>query len=205
MNASVIVRIIRFLVGIQTASLWTNMITAVAAEICTSPTNTFTVVVDLYASELGYFTFEECGDTINPTIGMEVGETYTFLQSDRSNFYHPLGFAYYPDGAHDGVDELEPGVTPPGTSSNCAEGMTCPAPMYFLNDKYLGVYSNIDSVTMPTTGVDDFGLDAYEPLFFHPIPDWTSYGDFSIKLKFDDEDYDKDIFYFCHVRVYTVG
>jgi hypothetical protein len=28
----------------------------------------------------GYFTFEECGDEVNPTIGMEVGVTYTFLQ-----------------------------------------------------------------------------------------------------------------------------
>eukprot|EP00955_Chlamydomonas_euryale_P084852 364013-Chlamydomonas_euryale.AAC.8 len=23
------------------------------------------------------------------------------------NWYHPLGFAYYPDGAHEGVDEVE--------------------------------------------------------------------------------------------------
>ena len=33
-----------------------------------------------------------------------------FDQLDSSNWYHPLGFAYYPDGAHDGVDELEEGV-----------------------------------------------------------------------------------------------
>ncbi|CAM9664428.1 unnamed protein product, partial [Ascophyllum nodosum] len=38
------------------------------------------------------------------------GETYMFDQLDSSNWYHPLGFAYYPDGAHDGVDELEEGV-----------------------------------------------------------------------------------------------
>jgi hypothetical protein len=34
-------------------------------------------------AHLGYFSFEECGDTVNPTIGMEVGETYTFVQADR--------------------------------------------------------------------------------------------------------------------------
>lgn len=38
------------------------------------------------------------------------GETYVFDQLDASNWYHPLGFAYYPDGAHEGVDELEEGV-----------------------------------------------------------------------------------------------
>lgn len=38
------------------------------------------------------------------------GETYEFDQLDSSNWYHPLGFAYYPDGAHDDVDELEAAV-----------------------------------------------------------------------------------------------
>ena len=33
-----------------------------------------------------------------------------FDQLDPSNWFHPLGFAYHPDGAHDGVDELEEGV-----------------------------------------------------------------------------------------------
>jgi hypothetical protein len=37
----------------------------------------------LFALFLGYFSFEECGDMVNPTIGMEVGETYTFVQADR--------------------------------------------------------------------------------------------------------------------------
>ena len=31
--------------------------------------------------------FEECGDIVNPTIGMKVGETYTFVQADRSNYF----------------------------------------------------------------------------------------------------------------------
>ncbi|CAM9857863.1 unnamed protein product, partial [Ectocarpus sp. 12 AP-2014] len=38
------------------------------------------------------------------------GETYEFSQLEASNWYHPLGFAYYPDGAHEGVDELEEGI-----------------------------------------------------------------------------------------------
>jgi hypothetical protein len=40
-------------------------------------------------------------------IGIEVGKTYVFIQEDRSNLYHPLGFAHFPDGAHVGRDEVE--------------------------------------------------------------------------------------------------
>jgi len=45
----------------------------------------FTTKVNLYAGELGYYQFEECGDDVNPTLGMEVGKTYQFVQKDRSN------------------------------------------------------------------------------------------------------------------------
>lgn len=132
-----------------------------------------------------------------PTIGLEVGETYTFDQADRSNYFHPMGFAYGPDGAHAGAPELEPTVS--NSDSRCARDASCPAPMYFLEDEYLGTYSNIRHVLPATTGENDFGLDSYEPLFFRPIPDWTSYGNFSIKLRFDDESHTDDLFYFCHV------
>jgi hypothetical protein len=45
----------------------------------------FTAKVNFHASELGYFQFEECGDVDNPTLGMEVGKTYRFIQQDPSN------------------------------------------------------------------------------------------------------------------------
>ena len=45
----------------------------------------FTTKVNLYAGELGYYQFEECGDDVNPTLGMEIGKTYEFIQQDRSN------------------------------------------------------------------------------------------------------------------------
>ena len=134
---------------------------------------------------------------INPTIGMEVGQVYEFVQQDVSNYYHPLGFAYLADGAHVPVNELEPTVSE-GTSG-CDSNATCPAPMYFLNGKYLGVYSNIPKVADATTNEEDFGLDAYEPQFFYPITDWAGLGTFSIQLKFDDPTYTNDFFYFCHV------
>ena len=34
----------------------------------------------------GYYQFEECGDMVNPTLALEIGETYTFIQADRSNY-----------------------------------------------------------------------------------------------------------------------
>jgi hypothetical protein len=37
----------------------------------------------------GYFVIEECGmDKLNPTLAMEVGETYTFVQKNRTNYFH---------------------------------------------------------------------------------------------------------------------
>jgi hypothetical protein len=141
---------------------------------------------------------------VNPTIVMEVGQTYTFVQTDRSNYYHPLGFSYFPDGTHDGVEELEPSIGL-GTDPSCAQDATCPAPMYFLNGEYLGEYSNIPQVKSRTTGVDYFGLDDYEPLFFRPLAEWTELGEFSIKLRFDDDSYQKDIFYFCHIHQFMTG
>jgi len=93
----------------------------------------------------GYYTFVECPGMISPTIGVEIGETYTFVQEDISNWMHPMGFAYFPDGAHDGKDELEPNVTQ--TGSTCTEDFSCPSPRYFRGDEFLGV-----------EGSDDFGL-----------------------------------------------
>jgi hypothetical protein len=137
----------------------------------------------------GYFTFEECGDVKNPTIGIEYGVPYRFIQKDRSNWFHPMGFAYFPDGAHEDLDELEPGVTQ--TGSNCVADNTCPTPLYFRDGVFLG--NPFDK--------SDFGLDLYEPEFFLGITTWTANGEYSVMLTFDDEAYTNDIFYFCHVRL----
>jgi hypothetical protein len=101
---------------------------------------------------------------------------------------HPLGFAYFPDGAHDDKDELEPGITQ--TGSDCAANSSCPTPLYYRDDRFLGL-----------PGTYDTGLDVYEPEFFSSPVDWSSAGTYSIQLTFDDANYNKDIFYFCHVSV----
>lgn len=60
-----------------------------AGDLCVSDSKTFTVSVDLYAGELGSYVLEECGEHLwNPTIAMEIGETYTFVQKHRTNYYH---------------------------------------------------------------------------------------------------------------------
>lgn len=118
------------------------------------------------------------------------------------NSFHPLGFAYYPDGAHDNKDELEPGMVPPGSSSSCDENQTCPAPMYYVRGEYKGTYSNNDDLLPVTSDESNFGLDDYEPVFFRPMPQWIEDQEFSVFLKFDkDTDFTKDIFYFCHVSM----
>jgi hypothetical protein len=151
----------------------------------------------------GYYVFEECPSLVSPTLAMEVGVTYKFVQSNVFNYFHPLGFAYFADGAHDEKDELEPGIAPPGTNSSCAETLSCDAPMYFVNGTYVGTYSNIPEIFDVTQGEDNFGLGDYEPRFFWSFTEWLEQGSeeerFSVALKFTDEDFAQDIFYFCHV------
>ncbi len=91
---------------------------------------TFHFEVDIHASELGYFKVKGC-DGIMPTLGMEKGVAYIFDQSDSSNYYHPLGFAYYSDGAHVGEDELEPVVR------------ILPKMCFFLIDLHTGILMDL--------------------------------------------------------------
>jgi len=164
----------------------------------------FDVKVNLFAGELGYFHVEQCGDEVNPTLGIEKDVTYYFSQKDESNYYHPLGFAYKADGAHDDVDELEPVIKPSGSNSDCEDDLTCPAPMYIKNGVYVGEYSNNVDVAEPSIDNDNFGLDDYEPEFFLDAVAWNQ-EDYSIALKFDVDDFTQDIFYFCHIHQYMTG
>jgi len=134
-----------------------------------------------------------------PTLGIRKNVTYYFKQHDLTNYLHPLGFAYFPDGAHDEKEELETGIVPPGSSSTCDETLTCPAPMYMLNGEYLGANSNHAMMADVTGDEEDMGMDAYVPLFSLQPEGWRETGNFSIALKFDVEDFVDDLFYFCHV------
>jgi len=170
---------------------------------CSSEKNChFTAKINYFAGELGYYEFEECPNLgANPTLGMKKGVSYVFKQADSSNWMHPLGFAYEADGAHTGVDELEPGIPPPDSGSTCGADNSCPAPMYSVNGEYVGDYSNNPAIFDKSLDrEEDFGLDTIEALYYRPIGDWLGYGEFSVSVLFDVENYERDIFYFCHIH-----
>jgi len=150
------------------------------------------VYVDLFASETGYYGFENEDDMGNliypgpsPDITVEPGDTITFNQGAGSNWYHPIGFAYFPDGAHGetwGAEEREE-----------VEGAD--------DLSYL-----IDGEKFTCEDVGDTGLDCYEPLFFYPRDQWKDMGDFSAALTITDDvvNNSKDnggvLYYFCHIH-----
>lgn len=158
--------------------------------------NTFHLEWDMYASTTGYFKIKECGNTIMPTIGMKKNVVYTFDQTNIQNWYHAVGFAYYPDGAHADVDELEPSISQT-EGDKCVDDHTCQAPMYYVNGEYVG--TSYDNTKTPIEGGDDFGLDVYEPQFFNPEGDWAE-NEYTATLILTDMVYDKDLFYFCHIH-----
>jgi len=173
---------------------------------------TFEVSRNQYASELGYFKFSgengDCGGT-NPTLGVEKGATYYFIQKDPSNYYHPIGFAYAPDGALKDNNELEPGVSGPEGDDNgsCKDTLSCPAPMYIKDGEYLGNYTNNPKIGLGSQDLDpeNFGLDDYEPEYFYPLYDWLG-ADYKVALLYpEDNDYEADFFYFCHIHEFMTG
>ena len=143
--------------------------------------------------------FKECGQKPNPTLGVEIGTTYIFDQTHNSNYLHPLGLAYYPDGAHNDLPELRPNSKAIGSKSSCEETLTCAAGMHYLGGEYVGTYSNNEKLLPVTTGEFDFGLFAYGTKFKYPLTEWINLGEKKIFLKLDDEDSTQDMFYFCHV------
>merc|ERR1712238_549378 len=131
------------------------------------------------------------------------------IQKDASNWYHPMGFAWYVDGAHVDADELEPTIAPPNATGIYVDSCTgkgpgppdCPSPRYRLDGA---------PITKASASGEDFGLDDYEPLFFYPFADWVDQGTFSVVapsvFNFDNIDpNDNDFFYFCHIHAGMSG
>ena len=107
-----------------------------------APTETnLCMSLDVFASETGYYNFKGYTGS-SPDIQVTIGKTYTFDQSDPTNWYHPVGFAYEPDGAHGStwggpaLDEVE----------NAGE-------LQYL----------IDGMVPDCDDAGDTGLDCYEP------------------------------------------
>jgi hypothetical protein len=66
---------------------------------CVPSTTNLCMSLDMFASETGYYNFANHTGS-SPDIHVTIGQTYTFDQSHPSNWYHPVGFAYEPDGNH---------------------------------------------------------------------------------------------------------
>lgn len=139
------------------------------------------------------------GPTRKPTLKMKAGSTYKFVQEHVSNWMHPLGYAYYPDGAHaEGrglpFDELEPALKPPsGGDDSCEAGSTCQTPEY---------YGGPDGTTFLGKSGDS-GLDVYEPQFKYPHAFWTTQK-YNVRLTITDPK-TAEIYYFCHIHNWMTG
>mmetsp|Transcript_29318 Transcript_29318/g.73204 ORF Transcript_29318/g.73204 Transcript_29318/m.73204 type:complete len:805 (-) Transcript_29318:704-3118(-) len=148
---------------------------------CTPNETTFCVSLDPFASETGYYMFTGF-DGPSPTIHVRIGQAVTFDQRDPTNWMHPLGFAYEPDGAHGAVwggDEL-PEIEGAGELQ------------YLINGA-------------PPTCADaaETGLDCYEPEFFYPRSVWRE-KEYSVVLNVTQAVADASnggvIYYFCHIH-----
>ena len=139
-----------------------------------------TTKLDLHAGPTGYYTFDGL-DGPSPDITVKVGQTLVFEQHDVTNWYHPLGFAFYPDGAH--------GETWGGDER--AEVEALDQIQYYKNGE------------RACTAGDDFGLDCYEPEFFWPLETWSE-TNYTVELTITPELADAAIggvlYYFCHIH-----
>jgi len=137
-----------------------------------------------HASEWGAYTITGCNG-VNPKLSIAAGVEYTFDQSDASNWYHPIGFAYIAGGAHtECMDDA-------GAKGECPE----------LGGEAAGttIQYRIDG-TKVTSDESGFGLDAYEPLFFNSQDWWGEQTVFNVTLTIPaDATYTK-IYYFCHIH-----
>jgi uncharacterized protein (DUF305 family) len=142
---------------------------------------------NMFSSEWGGYTVTGC-DGINPKLQLTAGTTYTFDQSDVSNWYHPVGFAYIAGGAHTECTASD------GTVGECPE----------LGGESAGttIQYYVDGVAV-TSDESGFGLDAYEPLFFNSQDWWGEQNDanpYQVTLTIPSDASYTIIYYFCHIH-----
>jgi hypothetical protein len=148
---------------------------------CVASATNVCVTLDPYSSETGYYNFAGYTGS-SPDITVNIGDSITFDQSDSSNWYHPIGFAYEPDGAH--------GSTWGGAELPEVEGKG-----------ELQYY--IDGKAPACADAGDTGLDCYEPEFFFPRGEWAAKkytATLTITQAVADASNGGVIYYFCHIH-----
>jgi hypothetical protein len=145
---------------------------------------------------MGEFVVAGCTDT-SPVLVMTPGVQYTFVQSDATSWFHPLGFAYYPDGAHLGAPELE--YPNPADCAlpefGCDPAVATQAPLYGID----GAYTAFDGNWAAN------GLELYEPAF--QVLDqaaWAAVA-YTVKLTIPVGSKTQTLFYFCHIHAGMSG
>lgn len=152
-----------------------------ALATCVPSDTNFCLKVNIFAGESGYYEVEG-KQGLQPELTVKIGQTYTFDQTDPSNWYHAIGFAFFPDGAH--------GETWGGAER--AEVEAKGQLLYKINGQ---------PTTCPAAG--DTGLDCYEPEFFHARSSWMSKkytAELTITQAMADESHGGVIYYFCHIH-----
>jgi len=156
---------------------------SVTGTACTPTATTLKMKWNAYASEWGAYEITGCTG-VNPKLSLTAGTTYTFDQSDASNWYHPVGFSYIAGGAHTSCMDST------GAAGECPElgGETPTTIQYHVNEIAV------------TTDESGFGLDAYEPLFFNSQDWWGAQKAFKVTLTIPTTALYTKIYYFCHIH-----
>eukprot|EP00092_Neocalanus_flemingeri_P008162 GFUD01008802.1.p1 GENE.GFUD01008802.1~~GFUD01008802.1.p1 ORF type:complete len:391 (-),score=82.88 GFUD01008802.1:147-1319(-) len=161
--------------------------------------NEFIFSVNFHSpGRMGEFQVDGCNCN-SPVLAVKRGETYTLVQDNITNWMHPLGLAYYPDGAHGfqlfaEVPELEyptPQVCDQ-VQFSCNPGENVKqAPLYGID----GIHETYEDWNNGLTS----GLDVYEPAFKVPQDQWKEQK-YSVKITVPLESKTKEFFYFCHIH-----
>jgi hypothetical protein len=164
----------------------------------------FTTKLAIHESDLGAWYFEECGeDNLYPVIGVEIGTSAKFVQDDITNWYHPLGFAYFVDGAHVGKEEVEEDFLTYRVDGEDI-GLDGYEPLFLHSpSKFAKCYSVYPSVECENLTLRPSNL-ILSLLTLSLLAEWIEYGTFAVELNFD-KDYDQDLFYFCHIHYSMSG
>jgi hypothetical protein len=169
----------------------TGAITTGATCDKTGSSNTdITLKWNSYASEWGLYEIDGCTG-VSPKLQLSAGLTYTFIQTDASNWYHPVGFSYIAGGAHTECKDAD------GVAGECPElGGVSEASGHSGTASILQYYVNDVAVTDDESG---FGLDGYEPLFFNS-QDWWGEQTFKVTLEIPSDVSYTRVYYFCHIH-----
>ena len=172
--------------SILCAALIANLARGTFAAACTGTATNICVSVDLHAGETGYYNLDRGSSATttgsSPDITVNIGDVITFDQTHATNWYHPIGFAYYPDGAH-------------GADWGGAERAEI--------ERSGELQYKIDGVNPSCTDAGDTGLDCYEPEFFFPRKEWSAKlykAELTITQAVCDDSQGGVVYYFCHIH-----